>query len=205
MASKDAPFGLVPWGPMRPNSCHYYANATTPAVAIFHGDPVQTQGTALLTPHMGNLQTVEVNICHGSAGSFVGVVMGIFDADMKPLLYSPTTTAGDDTISGYILVCDDPMQRYIVAEDGAGSSIVLADIGLNGDLALTHTGNTDTGRSKCELDSSDVAAPGGATGTVKVLGVHPEDTISAAAAAGNHARFIVIPNSVYLYGNLAGV
>jgi hypothetical protein len=154
---------------------------------------------------MGNLQSVEVKV-GGASSSLVGVIVALFDADMKPVLSIKTTDAGNSTIAGYALVNDDPLQKYIVQEDGAVSSIVVADIGLNGDLILTHAGDTDTGVSGCELDSSDAHTPGGATGDVKILAVHPDDTISAAGAAGNHARFIVMLNSAYMAShNVAGI
>ncbi|RPI56223.1 MAG: hypothetical protein EHM49_00805 [Deltaproteobacteria bacterium] len=204
MATTDARFGLIPWGPMKDDSCHYYAIETEPDVDLFHGDPAETEGTAVTTPHMGPLQSIEVKV-GGAEGSLVGVIMALFDEDMCPVTYIATTDAGNGTIAGYALVCDDPFQRYIVQEDGVGSSIVAADFGLSGDLVLTHGGDTTTGVSGCELDSSDTHAPGGATGDVRVLGIHPEDSISAAGAAGNHARFIVQLNSAYRDVNIAGV
>lgn len=204
MATIDARFGLTPWGPMKDDGCHYYAIETEPDVALFHGDPAETEGVGILTPHMGNLQSIEVKI-GGAAGAFIGIILALFDEDMSPVASIATSDTGNSTIAGYALVCDDPLQRYIVQEDGAASSIVVADIGKNGDLVLTHAGSTDTGVSGCELDSSDTHVPGGATGDVRVLGVHPEDTVSAAGAAGNHARFIVQINPSYRGDNIAGV
>ena len=204
MATVDARFGLIPWGPMKDDSCHFYAIETAPDVALFHGDPAETEGTAVTTPHMGPLQSIEVKV-GGAAGSLIGVIIALFDHDMCPVTSIAITDAGNSTIAGYALVCDDPWQRYIVQEDGDTSSIVADDFGKNGDLILTHAGSTSTGVSGCELDSSDTHAPGGATGDVKILGIHPEDTISSAGAAGNHARFIVQLNSAYRDANIAGV
>lgn len=197
MALVDAPFGLEPWGPMRVDGCHYYAIEKTPDVALFHGDPVETEGVGIATPHMGVLQSIEVKI-GGAAASLVGVIVGLFDEDMSPVKYLPITATGT-LIAGYALVCDDPYQKYIIQEDGDGSSIDLANIGLNGDIVAV-AGNTSTGRSKCVLDSSDVEAAGGATGDVKVLACHPEDTIDVkgSGAAGGYARFIVMLNSAYM-------
>lgn len=203
LALVDAPFGLEPWGPMRPNACHYYTLATTPTVALFHGDMVKFQGTALLTPHMGNLRTVE-NEVPSTASTFAGIILGLFDDTMKPMLHMPISEAGNGTIAGYVFVCDDPDQEYIVQEDGGASSIVIDDIGETGDLIVA-AGSTTTGLSKTVLDSSDVHAGGGSTGCVKVIGVHPEDTISAAGAASNYARFIVRINTAAWDTNVAGV
>jgi hypothetical protein len=201
MATTDAPFGLIPWGPMHPDACHFYAIETEPDVALFHGDPAATEGTAIATPHMGYRQSIEVKVGQ-EASSFAGVIMGLFDEDMLPVASIATTDTGNGTIAGYALVCDDPLQRYIVAEDGDASSIQVAEIGENADLTLTHAGDTDTGRSKCELDSNttDVTV----TLDVKILGVHPEDTISATGAAGNHCRFIVSLNTAVRGQNVVG-
>lgn len=205
MATVDARFGLEPWGPMRVDGCHYYAVETVPDVNLFHGDPVEVEGVGILTPHKGVLQSVEVKV-GGAAVSLVGVIMGLYDEDMCPVQKLITTDAGNGTIAGYAFVCDDPWQKYIVQEDGVGSSIELAELGLNGDLVLTHAGSSSTGISGCELDSSDTLAPGGTTGDVKILAVHPEDTISAAGAEGNHARFIVQLNSAYMASHgVAGI
>ena len=94
------------------------------------------------------------------------------------------------------------MQRYLVQEDGDTSSLQVADIGLNVDGVGT-TGSTTTGRSLMEIDSDSAAT----TNTLawKIVGIHPDDTISAAGAAGNHARFIVMPNSSHLAANVVGV
>lgn len=201
MATVDARFGLQPWGPMHPDACHFYAIETEPDVNLFHGDPACTEGVAIATPHMGALQSIEVTVGVG-ASSFVGVIIGLFDEKMCPTTYIATTDTGNSTIAGYALVCDDPMQRYIVQEDGDTSSLQVADIGLNADLVLNHGGSTTTGISGCELDSDTKAAT--ITLDVKILGIHPEDTISSAGAAGNHARFIVMPNVAVRAPNAVG-
>ena len=56
--------------------------------------------------------------------------------------------------------------------------------------------------SGCELDSDTVAAT--ITLDCKILGVHPEDTISSAGAAGNHCRFIVMINVAVRAPNAVG-
>jgi hypothetical protein len=200
MASTDAPFGLQPWGKLLGAS--YYAIVTANATAIHPGDLMERGATSLATPHMGQLMQALMEET-GAAGSELGACLACFDHNFNPLLYIPVTTTGNGTIAGYVLVADDPMQTYIVQEDGVGESTVAASIGLNADMIATHAGSTVTGRSGMELDSSTKNTT--ATLALKILGVHPDDTISAAGAAGTWCRFIVKVNSAHLGSNIAGI
>jgi hypothetical protein len=139
----------------------------------------------------------------GIAGSLLGAVLALFDHNMKPVSHMITTDAGNGTIAGYALIADSPDQEYIIAEDGDTSSIAAASVGLNVDCVSTTAGSTSTGRSGMEIDSSTIAVT--ATLALKILGVHPEDTISAAAAAGNHCRFIVKLNSAHRGSGIDGI
>lgn len=200
MASVDAPFGLQVCEPFR--GAHMYAIQTTPTTKIFHGDLVELAGNTLLTPHFGNLSEVVVEET-GAAGSLVGGVIGLFDEDMTPVSHFLTTDTGNGTIAGYALVADDPLQEYWIQEDGVASSVVAANVGLNAEAISTHEGSSTTGRSKMELDSSSVATT--ATLALKIVGVHPEDTISSDGSAGNHCRFKVLINSHAIAPNVVGV
>ena len=199
MASTNAPFGLKPWGNVK--SANLYAIATAPGAAIYHGDLVEAAGTALSTPH-GYMQSCAVEET-GAAGSLLGGILALFDEDMDPCLYIASGEAGDGTIAGYALVADDPNQEYVAQEDGDTSSLQAADVGQNIDMVHTESGDTGTGLSGMELDS-DTAA-GTATLGFKILKPHPEDSISAAGAAGNHCRFIIKMNAAYRGSNTAGV
>ena len=186
MASTDAAFGLCPWGGMKAGACQMYSIVTSCAAGFYHGVLVEQGGEALLTPAMGYLQQC-VPEEQGAAGSILGVVMALFDEDMTPVQYIATSEAGNSTIAGYALVCDDPYQQYIIQEDGDSSSLQAADIGLNAE-AVGVGGSTGTGISTMELDSSSKATT--ATLALKILGVHPEDTISTDGSAGTYCRFI---------------
>lgn len=199
MASTDAPFGFQPYGELK--SANIYAIVTEYATAVYSGDAAEIGGTAITTKLFGTIQNMQVEET-GAAGSILGSVLALFDSDGVPTSYIAAATVGDGTVAGYALVADHPLQRYLVREDGDTSSIVVANIGLNVEGISTHTGDTNTGRSKMEIDSSSVAT----TGTLawKLLGVHPDDSISAAGAAGNHCRFIVMPNSAHVAPNVVG-
>jgi hypothetical protein len=198
-ASSDTPFGLAPWGSVL--RANWYGIVTANAVAMAIGDQVESVGEAVLTPLMGNLQKVITEEA-GAAGSIVGGVLSLMDSDGFPVERIAVTTTGNSTIAGYALVADHPEQQYLVKEDGDTSSIQVADVGLNAEMISTHAavaGNSY--RSKMELDSSSVNTT--ATLAVKVIGVHPDDTISSAGAAGNHCRFIVKINASYT-GDITG-
>lgn len=198
-ATTDAPFGLKPWGNVI--SAHLYAIATAPGAAIYHGDLVEAAGAVLATP-IGSLQSIAVEET-GAAGSLLGGILALYDEHMDPCLYIASSEAGNGTIAGYALVADSPDQEYIAAEDGDTSSLQAADIGLNIDMVSTASGSTSSGQGAMELDSDTVANT--VTLGLKLLGVHPDDTISAAGAAGNHCRFIVKINTAHRGDGIVGV
>ena len=194
MAGTDAPFGLAPWGEVIHSSI--YAVVTANAVAMAVGDLVEAVGDALTTAKYGTIQSC-ITEETGAAGSLIGAVLALFDHDGLPVNRIAVTTTGDSVVAGYALVADSPDQLYIAAEDGDTSSIQVADIGLNANMISTHAAAAGNNyRSKMEIDSNTIANT--ATLALKVLGVHPDDTISAAGAAGNHARFIVKIHTPYL-------
>lgn len=194
MASTDAPFGIQPYEKIIHASM--YAVVTSNSVAMAIGDSVEAVGTAITTAKLGTIQAC-ITEETGAAASIIGGVLALFDHNMLPVNRIAVTTTGDGTVAGYALVADSPDQFYIAAEDGDTSSIQVADIGLNVDLVSTHAAAAANNYlSKMEIDSNTIANT--ATLAWKVLGVHPDDSISAAGAAGNHARFIIKLNTPYL-------
>ena len=195
------PFGLAPWENNEDRiRCHLYAVATNPTDGVYLGSMVKSEGTSLSTPFNGNLLSVGIATA-GAAGSIVGGVIGVFDSNMFPVSHIAAAEVGNGVIAGYALVCDNPYQRYIAQEDGDGASIIAANIGLNADLVGV-TGDDVTGVSKQALDSSSVATT--ATLAVKIVGVHPEDTLSTDGVAGNYCRFIVMINAAAMAPNVVG-
>lgn len=200
MASVDAPFGLQPYEELLHASMYAVATAVGTAMAI--GDLVENVGTAIVTAKYGVLQAC-VTEETGAAGTLIGAVVALFDEDGVPVSRIAVSEAGDGTVAGYALVADSPDQRYLIQEDGDSSSIQVADIGLNADAISTHAAvASNSYLSKMELDSSTVQTTN--TLGLRVLGVHPDDSISAAGAAGNHARFIVKLNTAYTGDGIVG-
>lgn len=189
----DMPDGFTPWGPIL--RARWYSVVTSNAVAIYHGVIVEYVGNTLVTPTMGSLPAV-IPEEHGAVLTLVGVVIGIADHNFQPMLYMPVTTIGNAVIAGYVLVADHPDQVFVAQEDGDTSSIIAANIGLAADC-IGVGGSTTTGRSAMEIDSNTIAAT--STFALKVIGVHPEDTMNVGAAAGTNCRFLVTINS-HIYG-----
>lgn len=192
LASTDAAFGFIPWGPVL--SANIYAIVTNNAVAVYRGMLMEAVGEAVATPKMGVLAKA-ISEESGADGTIIGAVLAIYDYKMDPVKYLAAATTGNGTIAGYALIADHPGQLYLAQEDGDTSSIVVANIGLNVDAVGT-AGDTNTGLSTMEIDSNSVNTTN--TLALKLINIHPDDSISSAGAAGNHARFIVKLNSAYL-------
>lgn len=91
------------------------------------------------------------------------------------------------SIANYGFVPDDPNQLYAVQEDSVGGAIAAATGGFaNGNL-VAGTGNTTTGFSGWQLQSSTVTGSGNPTYQVKVLGLlrGPDNAI------GVNAKWVV--------------
>ncbi len=200
-ATVDAPLGLQPWEcTLRERP---YAIVTSNAVAVSIGDMVEAVGEAVITPLHGNLMKV-ITEETGAAGSIVGAVTGLMDSDGFPVAYIAASTTGNGVIAGYAMVADHPDQTFVAQEDGDTSSLQVADIGYNIDMVSTQSATSANGYlGKMELDSDTVANT--ATLALKLWGVHPDDTISAAGAAGNYCRFLVKINTHFYGDGIVGV
>lgn len=199
LASTDAPFGFQVYGPCLHASM--YAVVTTYGTAIFIGDSGEIGGTAITTARFGTIQNFQVEET-GAIGSMLGAVLSLYDSTGLPVNTIAASTTGDGTVAGYALVADHQDQEYLVQEDGDTSSLQVADIGLNIDGVSTAGGSTTTGLSGMEIDSNTVATT--STLAWKLIGVHPDDTISAAGAAGTNCRFIVKMNAAHRGSNVDG-
>lgn len=98
-----------------------------------------------------------------------------------------------------VLVYDHPDQEFVIQDDSAGTHIAETNIGNNADIVAT-TGDTTTGRSLHELDSSDAQTT---TAQLRIMGLHPIET-SFATATGSPRRWIVKINE-HEYAQTSGV
>lgn len=181
MARADAPFGFKPYGTILRKQL-YPVNAA--ATVMFKYDMVKVSANG------------DVDAATAGDGTFLrGSILACFDSDMVPQTYIA------DSGTGYVLVADDPNQLYIAQEDLAGATLGLADRGQNLNLISTHRGNTSTGISKMELDSSDKSAQHNAQ--FKIIDCHRDD--AKISAANHYRRWIVSLNYSDLGHQASGV
>ena len=176
MATVDAPFGFQPYKELL--RANYYVVQTAPTIAFYHGDLVTLSGGATLisTPHFGYMPYVDDANVVATGEDIVGSVIGVFDEDLNPINYMAVGRVGNSTIAGYLLIADHPQQIFVAQEDADGNALDLAE-GMSNADAITpalNAGNTSTGRSKYEIDSSTAANT--STLMLRLLGPHPDDT-----------------------------
>jgi len=183
MANVDRICGFKPVGHLNGNPWNgkarmYYIPATD-ATAVFIGDAVKSAGSADST---GKYPTVT----QAAADETIrGVVVGFCDQPFVALdttnlnrAYRPASTAM------YCLVVDDPDVIFEIQEDNASNDMDADMVGLSTDIAVG-SGDTSSGKSGMELDSSDTATAGG---QCKILGVsNKEDN-----ALGAHCKWDVL-------------
>lgn len=127
--------------------------------ALFVGDAVKTYGTADATTGLST-------VIQAAAGDALrGVVVGfepISTAQSLTLeaLYRPAS------VRQVALICDDPFAMFEIQEDAGGATTALVDVGENADIVVG-SGNTVTGASGMQLDSSDHKT---ATAQLRILG-----------------------------------
>ena len=189
MANTDKPAGLKPVGHLLNGAytgeTRVYYVPSTDGTAMFKGDAVGLAGSADDTGKYPTVQqyTATDTQVIGVAVAFSTVAPQIA-ADPSDLtqFYRPASTAM------YVYVIDDPFVIYEIQEDSGGGSVAAASVGLNCEI-IVGSGNTTTGLSGMELDTSEVATT--ATLPLKILRlVDREDN-----AIGTHAKWLVKLNT----------
>jgi hypothetical protein len=189
MANVDKPFGMRPLGNLSATGAqkqYAYRIATNQSGAIFQGD--------LVTVFDGFL----VRFNPATHDAAVGVFNGCNYVDPttgKPTwknYYPGSVNVTQGVISAEVL--DDPNQLFLIQAD---EDVEQADIGKNADVVMG-TGNTVTGASAMELDSSTIAKT--AALNVKIVGFYdsPDNT------PGEDFVTVVVKINEHLYGS-AGV
>lgn len=181
MANVDRPNGLTPirhlnGSPWNGALTKCFIPATD-STAVFKGDAVVSAGSA----DADGVPTV----ARASAGSNLRGVVVAFEpvgGDLE-LLYRPASTAM------YAYVCDDPDVVFMIQEDSVGGALGAANVGNNADLVVG-AGDTSSGASNMELDSSDAIANTTAAAQLRILGLHktPDNEI------GTNAKWEVLIN-----------
>jgi len=198
MANTDNPFGFQLLTTFNTNYAQYYPVATAYDTSVFRGDlvgaPAAMAGYVCSALGGDTRPGLEI-IATGVAGEVFGVVIGTYDEDMLGQVYFVALDAGDAVIGGYLLTYTDPNALYLVQEDGDTTPIPAASTGMNCDAISTHAGNTLTGRSKMELDSSSENAT--ATLAVKLIRSWEADTVASA-----YCRYVVKLNAAAMGANV---
>lgn len=173
MANTDSPFGLKP---VRHRNGAPYNGAATPyyipasyGTALFVGDPVIKTGTSntaeVTVPGAGkfNIGTMpEINKATAGDGNRIsGVIVGF--AALPTDLSKAHNAASTERVA---LVADDPDLVFEVQADGA---VPAASMGLNANLIFTHAGDTTTGLSGVELDTTSDAPAADASNQLLIL------------------------------------
>jgi hypothetical protein len=166
MANTDAAFGFKPVGHalgLDWTQCvNPYYFAAGESTATFKYDLVSLAGSS---DTLGEYPTIAQT---AAAGAILGVVIGFsntpyISADVTNLArkYRPASTAM------YGWVVDDPFVIYEAQEDSDTNDMDADMVGLATDIAVG-SGNTTTGISAMELDSSDTAT---GAGQMRILGL----------------------------------
>ncbi len=155
----DAPFGFKLISPFMPQYIEYYPVVTAFGTSVFKQDLVGATADQVgrVCGALGDNRVDLRVVTAGVAGEIFGVVQGTYDSDMFPTMYFLAATAGDGVIGGYLGVNIDPNAFYMVQEDSDTNAITATEGGQNVDAISTHAGNTLTGVSKMEIDSTSAA------------------------------------------------
>jgi hypothetical protein len=189
MANVDKPFGMRPLGNLSATGAqkqYAYRIATNQSGAIFQGDLV-TVFDGFLVRFNPATHTAAVGVFNGC--NYVDPTTG------KPTwknYYPGLVNVTQGVISAEVL--DDPNQLFLIQAD---EDVEQADIGKNADVIMG-TGNSVTGASAMELDSSTIENT--AALNVKIVGFYdsPDNT------PGEDFVTVVVKINEHLYGS-AGV
>ena len=200
MSNNNAPFGLKP---LNLNGTTWSGQGKLVYIPsgqgnIFIGDPLIPLGTtdAFGVPQVG---IATAGATDRIVGPFLGVCNGPAGSGITLLQSSPVYHVTG--VAGYGCICDDPDVMFSMQEDSDGGAIAATTGGYaNGNLVAGAGGNTTTGMSSWQLDSSTVAT-GNATYQVKVIGL----TRGPDNAIGAYARWNIFINLPALQPGTVGL
>ena len=173
MANKDAAFGLRAIGKVGQNRDNQglseYSIAAN-STAIYQNDPVQ----ALATGYIG---------VGGAGGNLLGSLNGVFYTDSstsKPTWanHLEASNAATDIVG---FVSDDPYERF---EIQSSTTLPIADINLNADLATYAAGSSPNYISAVEVDTGTMVST---AAQIRVIGVTKDDENNQLANATTYA------------------
>ncbi len=195
MSQSDNANGFQPYGEVLRASM--YVVQTNPTLAFYHGDMVHFTsggGQSILSSVLGYMPKVDDSAILAADDILIGSVIGIFDEYLQPLKYMAVARTGDSTIAGHLLIADHPQQQFVAQEDAVGNAITAVEGQCNAEVIApaANAGNTTTGMSKMEIDSTSAANT--ATLMLKLIRPHPNDV---AHVNGKNCRYICMINTNY--------
>ena len=184
MANTDGPFGLRPLEyangtPWSGKARKYYLDATLNET-IYIGDPVVLAGSADASGKYASVKLATLAATNYVLGPVVA---------FEQIPTSPERKYHVAQTEQYCYVADDPDLIFEIQADSA-TDIAADDIGSNGIMVRTHSGDTTTGLSGVELDESSLAGAD-ATQMLLVVGLvdRPDNELAT------HAKVKVMINS----------
>lgn len=183
MANVDSPFGArpifngngSPWN----GATQLCAIPAADATATFVGDWVKLAGSADSTTGVPTVAQA------AAADAVYGVIVGFEpNRDELSLNYRKASTLR------YCHVCADRDAIYVMQEDSVGNNLDANMVGLATDMVVG-SGNTTTGKSAMELDSSDTAT---AAGQFRIMGLYRSEDNEI----GTNAKWLVRINESQL-------
>ena len=199
MANADIVRGAFPVGTLGASSfngkVNMYLVPSGDGTAVFLGDFVKRGGSAGAAGTVVNGQDVEgmPTVIQAAATDtlIVGVVVGFL-----PLQTNLETRYRVASTNRIALVADAPDTIFEIQEDSVGGALTADEVGENADITVA-AGNTTTGLSGMELDSSDHKT---ATAQLRILGLAKR----ADNALGTNAKWNVVINE-HAYKTTTGV
>lgn len=176
-----------------------YIVDTGDSTAIFIGDLVNLAGGCAVVTIQSAEQGYSLPIVAQAAASTttaVGVVVG-FEPDRNDLdlLYRKANT------QRVVYVVDDPNMLHVAQEDGLVTPIALANMTRNIDI-IVGAGNTTSGNSGMQLDSSTVAT----TATLPIRLVKPRQIVNNDGSGSlAYTKFLCMINNGVNKTGIAGV
>jgi hypothetical protein len=195
MANSNLPMGIRP---IRDNGTPWsgqgrlVAFPASQATNIFLGDPLVALGgsDAFGVPLVG---IATAGAGNPILGSLIGIQNG--PAGSGYTITRDLPIYRQASILNYGLICDDPNQLYAVQEDSVGGAIAAATAGFaNGNL-VAGAGNTATGLSGWQLQSSGVSSSANTTYQLRLLGLER----GPGNAIGVNANWVVRLNNPQLW------
>lgn len=183
MANKDTPNGLKPVryldGSPYNGAHNLYLKPVGYGTAVFIGDVVThagSAGTAGLRVNNIDVEGMPTIALYAVNDNAIGVVVGFYpNPTALETNHSPASTAQ------IVMVADDPGLIFEVQEDSVGADFAAVDVGRNVDILAALAGNTTTGQSAQELDSSVTSVTTTAGFRLMRLVPRPDNAIGANA------------------------